>query len=162
MSKAGKTIGSWAYLAGLVVALQWGTACRTAAPLSPVDLSAPGWKVQQGQALWKPAKDKTELAGELLMATNSTGDFYIEFTKNPFPVVTAQIQGGHWRIEFGGGKYSFGGRGQPPSRFAWFELPPALAGGPLNQTWHFKPLADGAWRLENSHTGEWLEGSLAP
>ena len=67
------------------------TGCRTAPPLPPADFSAPGWRVQQGQAVWKPSSSRPELAGDLLLATNANGNFFIQFSKIPFPLVTALI-----------------------------------------------------------------------
>jgi len=63
-----------------------GAGCRTANPLPPADFSAPGWRVQQGQAVWKPSASRPELAGDLLLATNVNGNMFIQFSKMPFPV----------------------------------------------------------------------------
>jgi hypothetical protein len=139
-----------------------GAGCRTANPLPPADLSAPGWRVQQGQAVWKPSSSRPELAGDLLLATNANGNVFIQFSKMPFPLATAQISGGQWRIEFGAGKFSWGGRGTPPNRFAWFQLPRALLGTPAGSHWKFTHPAFASWRLENPRTGETLEGEFSP
>src|SRR5688572_9619670 len=84
---------------GILLLLLWA-ACRSLPPLPPADLSAPGWHVQQGQAIWKPTKSRQELAGELLFATNSAGDFFVQFSKSPFTLATAQMMSGQWQIEF--------------------------------------------------------------
>jgi hypothetical protein len=136
--------------------------CRTAPPLPPADLSAPGWHVQQGQAVWKPARSKPELAGELLLATRASGDFFVQFTKTPFTLATARVTGENWQIEFGSGEHAWRGRGQPPGRLAWFRLPRALAGESLGRVWKFERLGTNSWRLGNFHTGESLEGSFFP
>ena len=47
-------------------------------------------------------------------------------------------------------------------RFSWLYLPAALTGNPLPSQLHFERKADGGWRLENSSTGETLEGFLSP
>ena len=138
------------------------TGCRTAPPLPPADFSAPGWRVQQGQAVWKPSSSRPELAGDLLLATNANGNFFIQFSKIPFPLVTALISGDQWQIEFGADRFSWHGHGVPPDRFAWFQLPPALLGGTLNGNWHFENVMTNSWRLENSNTGETLEGEFFP
>src|SRR5258708_1970399 len=104
--------------------LGFGASCRTP-PLPPADFSAPGWRVLQGQAIWNPAKNKAELAGELLLATNANGNSFVQFGKTPFPLATAQVAGSRWQIEFGSGDYECAGNGQPPPRFVWFQLPSA-------------------------------------
>lgn len=136
------------------------TGCRTTPP-PPANLSAPGWQIQSGEALWKPTATKPELAGEILFATNQNGNLFVQFTKSPFTLVTAQIADGAWHINFGD-EYVWGGQGNPPNRFTWFQLPRALTGETLPKQWSFtRPTAD-SWRLENRRTGETLEGSFAP
>lgn len=147
----------------LLLAAVFAAGCRTAPPLPPADFSAPGWRVLQGQAVWKPSSHRPELAGDLLLATNANGNCFVQFSKMPFPVATAQISGGQWQIEFGADQYSWHGRGTPPGRFAWFQLPRALlatnnAGG----SWKFTHPASTSWRLENLRTGETLEGGFFP
>jgi hypothetical protein len=134
--------------------------CRTAPPLPPADFSAPGWRVQQGQAVWKASSSRPELAGDLLLATNANGNVFVQFSKVPFPLATAQISGGQWQIEFGADKYSWHGRGAPPDRFAWFQLPCALLGENPKGNWHFENVLTNSWRLENPRTGETLEGEF--
>ena len=136
--------------------------CRTAPPLPAADFSAPGWRVQQGQAVWKPSPSRPELAGDLLLATNANGNFFVQFSKTPFPLATAQVSGGQWQIEFGANKFSRQGRGTPPDRFAWFQLPRALLGTPAGGNWKFAHPNSSSWRLENLRTGETLEGEFFP
>lgn len=136
--------------------------CHTAKPLPPADFSAPGWRVQKGQAVWKSLTGRPELAGDLLLATNRNGDFLIQFSKMPFPLATAQVAGGQWQIEFGADQYSGHGRGTPPNRFAWFQLPGALRDAKVGGNWQFTHVETNSWRLENSRTGEALEGEFFP
>lgn len=136
--------------------------CRTANPLPSADFSTPGWRVQQGQAVWKPSANRSELAGDLLLATNVNGNFFVQFSKIPFPLATAQVSGDQWQIEFGADKFSWRGRGTPPNRFAWFQLPRALRDANLNGNWKFTRVETNSWRLENPHTGETLEGEFFP
>jgi len=84
-----------------LLALELCVSCRTAPPLPAADFSAPGWRVMQGQAVWKPARDRAELAGDLLLATNSDGDVYVQLTKTPFPLASAEVAGDRWQIAFG-------------------------------------------------------------
>ncbi|MHB8520947.1 MAG: hypothetical protein ACYDH9_09320 [Limisphaerales bacterium] len=130
--------------------------------MPPADFSAPGWRVQQGQAVWKPTQNKPELAGEVLLATDARGDFFVQFAKTPFTLATARVMDGEWEIEFGSGNYSRSGRGEPPARFVWFQLPRALAGASVSGGWLFERAAPHAWRLKNSRTGESLEGYFLP
>ena len=142
--------------------LFYGAGCRTANPLPPADFSAPGWHVQHGQAVWKPSESRPELAGDLLLATNVNGNCFIQFSKLPFALATAQVSGNRWQIEFGADKYSWHGHGTPLSRFSWFELPRALSNQDLDGKWQFTRVETNAWRLENLHTGETLEGEFFP
>ncbi len=134
--------------------------CRTANPPAAADLSAPGWHTLQGQAVWKPTANRAELAGDLLLATNDNGNFFVQFTKTPFPLVTAENLDGQWQIEFGANEHSWSGRGQPPVRFAWFQLSSALLGGKPAGNWSFESETNNSWRLENPLTGEVLEGAF--
>jgi hypothetical protein len=136
--------------------------CRTAPPLPPADFSAPGWCVQQGQAVWKPSSRRPELAGDLLLATNANGNFFVQFSKMPFPLATAQVSHGQWQIEFGADKFSWRGRGTPPDRFAWFQLPRALRDANAGNNWKFTHPDSSSWRLENPRTGETLEVEFFP
>ncbi len=136
--------------------------CRSLPPLPPVDLSAPGYRVQQGQALWKPTKTRPELAGELLLATKTNGDFFVQFMKTPFTLAKAQSVGDQWQIDLGSGDYHRSGHGPPPVRFVWFQLSAALAGAGVSGNWSFDRVTTNSWRLENHRTGEALEGGFFP
>ena len=146
-------------LAALLLLLCAGCATR---PLPPADFSSPGWSVQQGQVIWKPSFNRPELAGDLLLATNVNGNFFVQLTKMPFPLVTAQVSGNEWQIEFGADKFSWRGRGAPPDRFAWFELPRALRDGKIDDNWTFTRVETNSFRLDNPRTGEHLEGEFFP
>src|SRR5271170_3103019 len=128
--------------------------CHTTQPLPPADFPAPGWRVQQGQAVWKPSASRPELAGDLLLATNVNGNFFVQFSKIPFPLATAQVSGNQWQIEFGADKFSWHGHGTPPNRFGWFQLPRALRNANPGGNWKFIRVETDSWRLENSNTGE--------
>jgi len=146
----------------LILAVPLLVSCRTASRLPPADFSAPGWHVQQGQAVWQPAKNRPGLAGDLLLATNADGNFFVQFSKNPFPVATAQISGDRWQIEFGADEHAWRGCGPTPKRFVWFQLPRALLAENAGRDWQFERVTTNAWRLTNPHTGEALEGRFFP
>jgi hypothetical protein len=129
--------------------------CATA-PLTPPEVTS-DWKVQQGQAVWTPPKANNGIAGELLLTTNSMGDFVVEFSKPPITIARAQRSGETWQVEFPAGGKSYRGRGNGPARVIWLHLPRALIGSPGK--WGFSTNATG-WKLERN--GELLEGFLAP
>jgi hypothetical protein len=150
------------FLIALVAISLLQSGCRTAEPMPPADLSAPGWKVMQGQAVWKPPGNRPELAGDLIMATHTNGNCFVQFTKTPFPLATAEWIDHEWEIQFGADKYVWRGSGEPPDRFLWFQLPRALAGQEMNDSWKFEQGFGKLWRLENSRTGETLAGEFFP
>ena len=132
--------------------------CRTAPPLPPADLQQPGWVVREGQAVWRTKREAPEIAGEVLVATHSDGRALVQFTKNPFPLVIAQITTTGWQIELPSQNKRYSGRGKPPTRLIWFYLPRALSGGPLPKEWSWHSAENSGWRLENWRTGEMIEG----
>ena len=86
----------------------------------------------------------------------------IQFAKTPLALVQTQTTREKWRIEFPPRRMRFGGSQPPPTRFAWLYLPAALSGRPLPDRFHFEQKADGGWRLENTRSGETVEGFLSP
>jgi hypothetical protein len=135
--------------------------CRSVAPLPPVNTNEPGWTVRQGQALWLPNRSSQTIAGDLLVATRDNGEFLVQFTKVPFPSVIARRTRDQWQIQFSPQNRRLEGRGKP-SNFIWFELPRALAGQPLSGLWHFERKSGSGWVLQDSSTGESLQGFLTP
>jgi len=144
----------------VLACLLWMAGCATP-PLPPANLSAAGWSVQPGQAVWRPTRNRPEIAGDLLMATNRDGDCFIQFSKTPLTLATAQIAAGRWQLQFGNDQYSWRGGGSPPDRFVWFQLPRAFSGAPVAPPWRFRSSANG-WQFDNPRTGETLEGEFFP
>lgn len=132
--------------------------CATG-PLPSPDISdaASGWKILQGQAVWKP-KAGDGIAGELLVATNRAGDFVVEFAKPPITIAHAQRAGDQWSLNFPAQKKSYNGRGNAPARVIWLHLAPALAG--VDNKWEMTTNSNG-FRI-SSQRGETLEGFLTP
>ena len=143
-------------------ALLFSTGCLAPKSLPPEDLSGPRWRTWQGQAVWQPGQNRPELAGELLAAVSTTGDCFVQFSKNPFPLATARISGKRWSAEYGMGRQAWAGRGLPPSRIVWFELARMLQGAGPAGGWKVEGRTEGPWRLVNPRTGEVLEGSFFP
>jgi len=96
------------------------------------------------------------------MASHEDGRSLLQFTKTPLPLMLAQITRTNWLIQFPPQRLSFTGRRQPPTRFAWLYLKAALVGESLPADMVFQRKADGGWRLENTRTGESVEGLLSP
>jgi hypothetical protein len=145
------------FLAGLMFLC----GCQTATQ-SLFTAAGPGWHVQQGQALWRPERGLPEFGGDLVLASDNDGRCLIQFDKTPMAILSAQTTSNRWLIKFPQRQMSFSGRGPGPMRFTWLYLPTALAGNPLPKQLHFESKPDGGWRLENSRTGETLEGFLSP
>lgn len=139
-----------------------GSGCQTSMRRSLFTVSGPGWTVRQGQALWRPGRQFPELAGDIVMAWDTDGRCSVHFDKTPLPLVFAQTTRTAWLIQFPPRRLSLAGRGAPPSRFAWLYLHAALAGQALPKHLAFQRKPDGNWRLENTRTGETLEGFLTP
>lgn len=137
------------------------TACRSVPPPNPANFSEPGWKVRQGQALWKSENALSEIAGELLVATHTNGQVYVSFSKTPVTLVTAQSSPGRWYIHYPpNGQWH--GYGPAPSRVIWLHLAKFLDGVPPPSRWNWERRENNGWRLENRGTGEYLEGFLNP
>ena len=148
----------WSILVS-VVALTEG--CQTSTQ-SLFTSSGPGWTVRQGQALWRPRQGLPEVAGDLVMVSDGSGRCSLQFDKTPLSLVMAQTTPTRWLIRFPVRHMGFGGHEPPPTRFAWLQLPAALAGAPLPSAMRFQTKPDGGWHLENTHTGESLDGFLSP
>ena len=125
-------------------------------------VGGPGWRLQQGQALWRPCQGMPELGGDLVFATHEDGRGFVEFAKTALPMVTAQTTHTNWLVRFPVNQMGFMGRRPLSTRFGWLYLQPALAGQPLPKTFRFQRKADGGWRLENTRSGEMMEGYLSP
>jgi len=145
----------------LLASLMFCGGCQTATK-SLFTVSGPGWHIQEGQALWRPRRGMPELAGDIVMASDSAGRCYIQFAKTPMSLVCAQTTPTNWLIQFPPAGMSFAGHGRPSKRFAWLYLHAALAGEPLPKSLHFETKPDGGWRLENRRSEETLDGFVAP
>ena len=111
---------------GLLLLLIIASSCRTTSKPAAIDLSGPDWKTRQGQALWRSKKDAPEIAGEVIVGTNSTGRAFLQFLKNPLPLVTAENSSDRWSIEFIPEHQSFSGAATPPVQLTWLHLLRAL------------------------------------
>ena len=146
----------------LLGAIAFSSGCRTTTGTSLFTTSGPGWHVQEGQALWRPGRGLPELGGDLVLVSHEDGRCAIEFAKTPLSLVSAQTTRTNWLIRFPAQQMSFAGRHAPPTRFAWLYLGTALSGEPLPSDFLFQRKTGGGWRLENTRSGETLEGYLEP
>src|SRR5689334_1231544 len=96
--------------------------CVSGPPLPPANLSEPGWTIRQGQAVWAAKRGAPDVAGEIMVATNSDNRTFVQFTKTPFPLMTARTEGNSWQIESPLQNRRFTGRGSPPRGLMWFQL----------------------------------------
>jgi hypothetical protein len=124
--------------------------------------SGPGWRVQEGQALWCPGRDLPEIGGDLILAVHKDGRCLVQFDKTPLSLVFVETTPDRWLIRFPQRQMGFTGHGPGPTRFAWLYLHAALAGEPLPPPLRFERKPDGSWRLANPRTGETLEGKFFP
>jgi len=104
--------------------------------------------------LWRGKKDAPEIAGEVILATNANRRAFIQFLKNPLPLVTAQITPEAWQIEFIPEKRHFGGRGIPPRQLLWLHLLRALQRAPLPKAIQFANTTEGGVRVNDKANGE--------
>jgi hypothetical protein len=146
----------------LLASLALCSGCRTPRESDLFTTAGPGWRVQQGQALWRPRGSMPELGGDVVMASHADGRCVIQFIKTPLPLVLAQTSRTNWLIEFPPRHMGFKGRGSPPKRFAWLYLHAALSGEPLPAGVEFERKPDGGWRVENTRSGEAIQGFLGP
>jgi len=152
--------GGRKYVFFILLLINLATGCRTIPSPPPIDFSAPGWKIRQGQAVWRRGSGK-DLAGELLLATNTNGNAFVQFAKPPITLLTAQSTPNSWLVRYPP-NHKYSGSGLPPSRLIWLYLPKFIGGAASTPLWKWERRDDDSWRLENRRTGESLEGYLSP
>ncbi len=139
-------------LSSLLVIALFG--CSIGIRLPEVDLTEPGWTVWSGQALWKAETNRPAIAGEILLARHLNGDVLISFSKPPVPIFTAQTFGEKWKINFIHTQRMHAGRGGPPARFVWFQIPSLLQDATAPKGWHVMTMDEPIWELQNPESGE--------
>jgi hypothetical protein len=132
--------------------------CHTLAAFPPVDLNQPGWNTREAQVIWRRNARSPEIVGELLLASGPAEQVYVQFTKNPFPLMVAQSTRRGWELLIPPENHRFSGTGRPPQRVILLQLPRMLSGEKPPRGWSWEVLQDGGWRLQNHHSGEFLEG----
>jgi hypothetical protein len=147
-------LGRLHLLTAFLISLTALTGCRTVPNAKPIDISEPGWRVRQGQALWRNKADAPEIAGEVILATNVNERAFVQFLKNPLPLLTGEVAPGRWRIEFIPEKRSFAGRGKPPRRLLWLQLLANLQQPQAKPPLSFAKMPDNSYQIEDHSTGE--------
>jgi hypothetical protein len=104
--------------------------------------------------LWRSKRDAPEIAGEVVLATGRNGRAFIQFLKNPLPLLSGDIGPDGWHIDFVPEKRKFSGRGMPPKRLLWLHLLRALQQMPVAKGLEFRNDAEGGFHMENPGTGE--------
>jgi hypothetical protein len=158
LDRAGHSVGRTLSLGAVVLGGICSSGCHTLPPFPAVDLHQPGWSAREAQAIWRRTTQSPELVGELLVATGPGGQSFVQFTKNPFPLMVAQRTDRGWELLVPARNQRFSARGEPPGRIILFHLPRLLAGEPPPQGWSWEVLEGGGWRLGNKRSGEMLEG----
>jgi hypothetical protein len=130
--------------------------------MAPVNLQQPGWRVREGQVVWKRNETAPEIAGDVLVATRADGRSFVQFTKTPFPMIIAQTTTNRWQIDIPMENKRYSGPGSPPKRLIWAYLPRLLAGDAPPKGWSWTRLPDNGLQLNNSQTGEMLQGYFSP
>lgn len=140
-----------------LILLGLGNGCRTPVSFPPVDLNQPGWTLKQGQTVWHRQAGGEGVAGEILVASRPDGRAFVQFSKNPFPLVVAQCTTNDWMVEFPPQDKRYSGHGPPPPRIIFLQLPRVLSGLPPPKGWSWQKLNNGGWRLKNRSSGEFLD-----
>lgn len=146
----------------LLLPLLFTAGCATLKPLPPADLSAQGWVVQRGQAVWKFGERAPEVVGELMVAARPDGELFAQFSKAALTVAVARADTTRWELDLTMFQRRLAGRRAPDERFALFQLARQLNGTAPVAPWIQTTTADGGWRWENPRTGEYLEGYWEP
>ena len=147
-----------------VLALAALAGCQSLPPQPPMDLSEPGWTIRQGQAVWTAKPGAEGVAGDLLVAMHWNGRNVVQFTKPPLPLVAAQSSTNHWQIQYFAQDKTYSGRGRPPERILWLQLPDNLAmfiSERKDTDWSITRHRGGSWQFTNNVSGESLDGFLA-
>ena len=146
-------------LLALVVSTLLG--CRSLPQQPAVNLSEPGWVVREGRAVWKEKPDSEGITGDIVVAMHWDGRSFVQFTKSSGPFVIAQSTTNTWQAQFLAENKTSSGRGRPPERIMWLNLPGGLLGGGMEETdWILARRRGGAWSFRNDLTGETLDGFL--
>jgi hypothetical protein len=131
--------------------------CHSLPPFPAANLKDPGWQVRQGQAVWKAKASMPEIAGDLIVATRP-GEAFAQFSKPPFPLMTAQLRTNGWEILIPTQNKRFSAPGRPPARILLLQLAAFLEHQPAAKNWFYTNSTDGSWTIWNGKSGERMQG----
>lgn len=122
----------------------------------PLDLSQPGWRTWQAEAVWRPSQNAPELTGELLIAKRGSSETFVSFSKT-LPILTAQTMTNGWFLNAIPEKKEFGAPGKPPARIVWFQIVAAIEKCAVSKPWKSEAGSNGSLVIQNEKSGERLE-----
>ena len=134
----------------------WLAGCVSRQPLPPLDTSAPGWTVRQGQALWRPDEDKPEVVGDVVLSVHPQAGMFVQVSKT-LPILSARLAPDAWEFNAIAQQKVYSGGGSPPDRISWLQALLVIDGAEAASRWSVARPSDKYLLLENSHTGERLE-----
>jgi hypothetical protein len=144
------------FIVALTSFLLVGCAALPQKKLQPLDTSAPGWTVRQGQALWKPGEDKPEIAGDVVVSLHPTAGSYVQFSKT-LPILSARLTPEGWEFHTIPEDKRYSGGGNPPRRIVWLQMLRVLEGREISDRWTVAHPSDLYISLEDPFSGERLE-----
>jgi hypothetical protein len=124
--------------------------------LAPLDTSAPGWTVRQGQAIWKPGEDKPEIAGDVVVSLHPSAGSYVQFSKT-LPILSGRLAPEGWEFHTIPEEKRYSGGGNPPRRIVWLQMLRVLEGQEISDRWNVAHPSDLYISLEDTFIGERLE-----
>lgn len=148
-------------LLAVLVVVSLLNGCATPAPRPAMNLAEPGWVIREGQAAWKRSPDSAEVRGQLLVALHVDGRNVVQFNAASGERVQAQFSTNFWQAQLPGRTAPVTGRGKPPQKILWLQLPEGLLGNSAEETdWMMSRERGRPWRFYHDVTGESLEGTI--
>jgi hypothetical protein len=143
-------------LFGLLIAFGAGCSALPQKKLPALDISAPGWEVRQGQALWKPGEDKPEIVGDVVLSVHPQAGSYVQFSKT-LPILSARLAPEAWEFHAIAEDKRYSGGGKPPRKIVWLQMLRVLDGEEISERWSVVRSSNRLITLEDSFRGERLE-----
>lgn len=137
--------------------------CGTLVPLQTMNRGEEGWKLQQGQGIWKGENAADELVIGFALATHPDGRAQLQVFKEILLLATVQIGSSHWVVDEPLRKRRVSGRVvdgealRPPTREAWLQLVLGLSGSTIDGAWKLERNGTERVLFQNSATGERME-----
>lgn len=134
------------------------TGCAARPEFAPVDLASADWRVWSGQAIWQIESSAAPIAGDVVVAKADPGRVYATMSKAGLPVFVARAEADGWMLQVTPTGIDRARRGEPPSRFAWFNVPQLLADPESTMPgWTVDRSSAGQLILFNTESGERIQ-----